>query len=376
MDNQQPSLSQRGRFNDYPVREQNSSEFERANILLDENIVYSFMKVKGKFNMWVNNGKVEKLVKSDIIPDGFSKGRLKKPKAIDSLIQIVSKEDLYKYYILENHSFLETVSFFNLDNRKHLILLLKYYNIHKDPKMVAKYTKRTRSHESYIEGGIKSSKTQKENWKSKSQIEKQDYSDKQKKAHSTDHFKELIRQININYQNNLSQEYKDYLNSRRSKTLKTLWIVKHDELLEQMRESRINNKKKVDKGICRTYQEQKIYNCLIQKYPDLIYDKKIDDRYPFYVDFYIPSLDLFIEYQGHPSHGKRPYNENNLEECYNLYGSWLDLYVNKDTAKYNIAIQNNINLIRIYPQISLQENYELNKFKFKDIIELIYKSIK
>ena len=288
MDNQQPSLSQRGRFNDYPVREQNSSEFERANILLDENIVYSFMKVKGKFNMWVNNGKVEKLVKSDTIPDGFSKGRLKKPKAIDSLIQIVSKEDLYKYYILENHSFLETISFFNLDNRKHLILLLKYYNIHKDPKMV----------------------------------------------------------------------------------------IKHNELLEQMRESRINNKKKVNKGICRTYQEQKIYNCLIQKYPDLIYDKKIDDRYPFYVDFYIPSLDLFIEYQGHPSHGKRPYNENNLEECYNLYGSWLDLYVNKDTAKYNIAIQNNINLIRIYPQISLQENYELNKFKFKDIIELIYKSIK
>ena len=44
------------------------------------------MKVKGKFNMWVNNGKVEKLVKSDTIPDGFSKGRLKKPKVIDSLI--------------------------------------------------------------------------------------------------------------------------------------------------------------------------------------------------------------------------------------------------------------------------------------------------
>ena len=40
------------------------------------------------------------------------------------------------------------------------------------------------------------------------------------------------------------------------------------------------------------------------------YDK---DRYPFNCDFYIKSKDLFIEYQGHPSHGYCPFNRNNRE---------------------------------------------------------------
>ena len=42
--------------------------------------------------MWINNSIVEKLIDKDSeIPEGFVKGRLKRPKKIDSLIQIVSK---------------------------------------------------------------------------------------------------------------------------------------------------------------------------------------------------------------------------------------------------------------------------------------------
>ena len=51
------------------------------------------------------------------------------------------------------------------------------------------------------------------------------------------------------------------------------------------------------------YKSLKItFNDVVRQY----YDK---ERYPFNCDFYIPSIDLFIEYQGHPSHGIEPYDK-------------------------------------------------------------------
>lgn len=68
----------------------------------------------------------------------------------------------------------------------------------------------------------------------------------------------------------------------------------------------ISAKKNRKERVCRTAIEQKVYNKLIEIYPDLLYDVKVDDRYPYFVDFYIPSKDLFIELNAHPSHGTRP----------------------------------------------------------------------
>ena len=39
----------------------------------------------------------------------------------------------------------------------------------------------------------------------------------------------------------------------------------------------------------------------------------LDSRYPYSCDFYIKSKDLFIEYQGHWTHGYEPFNENKEE---------------------------------------------------------------
>ena len=41
---------------------------------------------------------------------------------------------------------------------------------------------------------------------------------------------------------------------------------------------------------------------IIRQYIDL-------QKYPFNCDFYIKSKDLFIEYQGHQTHGTKPYDE-------------------------------------------------------------------
>jgi hypothetical protein len=39
----------------------------------------------------------------------------------------------------------------------------------------------------------------------------------------------------------------------------------------------------------------------------------LDSRYPYSCDFYIKSKDLFIEYQGHWTHGYEPFDENKEE---------------------------------------------------------------
>ena len=129
--------------------------------------------------MWINNNTIEKSIKeTDEIPEGFSKGRLKKPKKIDSLKQVVPREELIKYYIVQNNTFIDTMSHFNLEFRKDLRQLLNFYDIQKTPKQRAKNNNFVRSHEEYIEYGKKSSKTQKEAWNKKSEEEKIKWSEK------------------------------------------------------------------------------------------------------------------------------------------------------------------------------------------------------
>ena len=56
--------------------------------------------------------------------------------------------------------------------------------------------------------------------------------------------------------------------------------------------------------------ENKIHTLLLSKYLDVIHSYR-SSKYPFNCDFYIPSLDLYIEYQGSWHHGAEPFNECN-----------------------------------------------------------------
>ena len=72
--------------------------------------------------------------------------------------------------------------------------------------------------------------------------------------------------------------------------------------------------------------EQKIYDKLVTKFPDVQRWVKTDE-YPYECDFYIPSNGMYIEYQGFYTHGEEPFDENNEEHVtrYNeLMESGLD----------------------------------------------------
>jgi len=80
--------------------------------------------------------------------------------------------------------------------------------------------------------------------------------------------------------------------------------------------------------------EKIIFEFLKTLYPDTIYQYKDEIRYPFKCDFYIPSLDVFIEYNGYWTHGKHPFNPESKEDV-SILSKWKD----KNTKHYKIAIR-------------------------------------
>ena len=109
------------------------------------------------------------------------------------------------------------------------------------------------------------------------------------------------------------------------------------------------------------------------KFTDTISHYKDKNRYPFVCDFYIPSLDLFIEYQGSMFHNKRPYlgTEEDLKEVEEIkqksekrkqitgkkktrYDSLIETWTIRDVSKRETAKKNNLNYLEFFTIIELQ----------------------
>lgn len=105
--------------------------------------------------------------------------------------------------------------------------------------------------------------------------------------------------------------------------------------------------------------EDEAYTLLKSKY-DLIYRQYKSNLYPFPADFYIPELDLYIEYQGTWMHGGHPYDPLN-EDDIKIVNKWKLLSTGKgqyekaikgwtvnDPTKRRIAKENNLNFIEFW----------------------------
>lgn len=125
------------------------------------------------------------------------------------------------------------------------------------------------------------------------------------------------------------------------------------------------NTKKEHNSFGKSKEEDFIFEKLFSKFPDIIRQYK-EKRYPFACDFYIPSLDLFIEYQGFVSHQPykigKPFNKedkdcqivvNKLIEKYrqtnkDYFIGILECYMEKDPIKRNLAKENNLNYLEFF----------------------------
>ena len=93
--------------------------------------------------------------------------------------------------------------------------------------------------------------------------------------------------------------------------------------------------------------------------------------YPYACDFFIPELNLYIEYNGTWTHGKHPYNKNNSTDTdillewqnkgvnSNFYSNAIETWTIRDVNKLNTAKQNKLNYLMIYQNISFQDIVEL-----------------
>ena len=117
----------------------------------------------------------------------------------------------------------------------------------------------------------------------------------------------------------------------------------------------------------KSKEEDLCYELLKEKYPDIIrqYRSKL---YPFNCDFYIPSKDLYVEYNGSQYHQDHPFNINNendikqlniLKEAANKnnrhkfgklsqYDTMIYVWTDLDVRKRNIAKQNKLNFIEFW----------------------------
>ena len=107
--------------------------------------------------------------------------------------------------------------------------------------------------------------------------------------------------------------------------------------------------------------ENNFLNYLKLKYEsdDIITQYK-SKEYPYYCDFYIKSINLYIEIQGHWTHNDHPFDINNLNDQLIMdiwrtkslsdkyYKNALNTWTIKDVEKRNTAIQNNLNYLEIF----------------------------
>ena len=102
-----------------------------------------------------------------------------------------------------------------------------------------------------------------------------------------------------------------------------------------------------------------IYELLSNRFPDIIRQYR-SSLYPYNCDFYIPSLDIYIEYQGNWTHGDSPFNSSNIEhqnklkdwkdkaEYSSYYKNAIYVWTDLDVRKRETAKQNNIKLLEFW----------------------------
>lgn len=109
--------------------------------------------------------------------------------------------------------------------------------------------------------------------------------------------------------------------------------------------------------------EKIVYIDLVDRFgkDDVYYQYGIhpkDERYPFSCDFYVKSLDLFIELNAHWTHGKHWFDENNHDDNLRLkhilesgkrskssYDTFIKTWTNLDVKKRKYAKKNKLNYL-------------------------------
>lgn len=139
-------------------------------------------------------------------------------------------------------------------------------------------------------------------------------------------------------------------------------------------------KKCIQKG--RTSKSEEIlYNLLLKHFNINDIERQYKEtRYPYWCDFYIKSIDTFIEYQGTWLHGFKPFDKTNKEDIKklnywdsknsNYYNQGIKTWTINDVVKRNKAKQSNIRYVEIFSLNNIDFNEIKINLKSKHLIYL------
>ena len=138
-------------------------------------------------------------------------------------------------------------------------------------------------------------------------------------------------------------------------------------------QEKIYQTKKLNHTFNSSKTEFEILTLLKTKFQDVKAQYK-DSRYPFACDFYIPSLDLFLEFQGTWTHGGHPFDETNPKDLellelwkkkseeLNFKGKRKTFYKNAiyvwtklDVKKRQIVRENNLNFKEFFSKKEFED---------------------
>ena len=188
-----------------------------------------------------------------------------------------------------------------------------------------------------------------------------------------DYIKEKIRKTNIEKYGVNNPAKSEIIKEKTKNTCLMKYGVNSTFNLESCKsksntvESQIKqyNTKQKNKTFNTSKPEDQTYIILKEKYPDVIRQYR-SHVYPFNCDFYIPSLDLYIECQYGWLHGGHAYDDMSVFDKQKLelwksknteyYNNAINTWTVRDVNKRNIAKQNNLKYIEIW---NIKDIYEL-----------------
>ena len=119
---------------------------------------------------------------------------------------------------------------------------------------------------------------------------------------------------------------------------------------------------KRNKSYTKSIPEEKLNDLLVEKYgKDDVFRQFISKEYPWHCDFYIKSINTFIELQGMWTHGPHPYNPNSIKDQVKLqrwqskanngsrfYKNAIKVWTISDPNKRKTAKENKLNYIEVF----------------------------
>ena len=174
-----------------------------------------------------------------------------------------------------------------------------------------------------------------------------------------------IKEIKEKIDKSINNKIQDIINHR-NETLKEKYGILNVGGLTSLPEiqEKINKTKRKNQSFNTSNQEDQSYLLIKEKYNDVKRQYR-SELYPFNCDFYIPSLNLYIECNFHWTHNNHQYNKNELKDQIILqqwkskntqyYRNAINIWTNLDVRKRNIAKKNNLNFIEFWNLNELKE---------------------